>query len=137
MVPNKLARSWLSWVAVGWLAVALVSEIAPRLFAQDILLADFEETNYVWLPGGVWTATGTCFGTGPVQGALPNQQSVDGCLGNGMVNSYLNSDSSTGTLVSPSFTIQRDYLQFLIGGGSYRGEGGYGGETRCNQPELA
>jgi fructan beta-fructosidase len=117
---------------VGGLAVTLISGSATQLFAQDIVLSDFEQTNYVWLPGGVWTATGTCFGTGPAQGTLPNQQTVDGYLGNGLVNSYLNGDAATGILVSPPFTIQRKYLQFLIGGGSYRGEGGYGGETRID-----
>ena len=132
MVSTKLARSWLSGVALGWLALSHFSGTATRLFAQDILLADFEETKYVWLPGGVWTATGTCFGTAPAQGTLPNQQTVDGYLGNGLANSYANGDTSTGTLVSPPFTIQRNYLRFLIGGGSYRGEAGYGGETRID-----
>ena len=99
---------------------------------QNIVLSDFEETNYVWLPGGTWTATGTCFGTGPAQGTLAGQNPVDGYLGNGLVNTYLNGDASTGTLTSPPFTIQRNYIKFLIGGGSYRAEGGYGGETRIN-----
>lgn len=100
--------------------------------AQDILMSDFEESTYVWLPGGNWTVTGTAFGTGPAQGTLPNQGNVSGYLGNGLVDTYLNGDGSTGTLVSPSFTIQRNYIKFLIGGGSYRGEGGYGGETRID-----
>jgi len=59
------------------------------LHAQDILLSGFEETNYAWLPGGIWTVTGNCFGSGPAQGTLPNQQIVDGYLGNGLVNTFL------------------------------------------------
>ncbi len=59
------------------------------LFAQAVLLSDFEETKYVWLPGGVWTATETCFGSGARWGRLPNQQTVEGWLGNGLVNTYL------------------------------------------------
>jgi fructan beta-fructosidase len=92
------------------------------LLAQDILLSDFEESNYAWLPGGVWTATGTCFGTGPAQGTLTSQNPVDGYLGQGLVNTYLNGDTSTGTLTSPLFTIQRNYIKFLIGGGNHLGQ---------------
>ena len=106
--------------------------ITPRLSAQDILLSDFEETNYSWLPGGAWTAAGTCFGAGPSQGTLTNQQTVSGYFGTGLVNTYLGGDAGTGTLVSPPFTIQRNYIKFLIGGGSYRAESGYGGETRLD-----
>ena len=89
------------------------------LFAQDILLSDFEQSNYAWLPGGVWSATGTCFGPGPAHGTLANQNPVDGFIGNGLVNTYLNGDTSTGALTSPAFTIQRNYIKFLIGGGNH------------------
>jgi fructan beta-fructosidase len=104
----------------------------PLIYGQDIVLSDFEEANYAWLPGGTWTVSGTCFGSGPAQGTLPGQQTVDGYLGNGLVNTFLNGDTNTGTLLSPLFTIQRNYLKFVIGGGSYRAEGGYGGETRVD-----
>jgi sucrose-6-phosphate hydrolase SacC (GH32 family) len=106
--------------------------VASRLLAEDLLLSDFEETNYVWLPGGGWTVTGTCFGSGPAQGALAGQQPVDGYLGNGLVNTFFGGDAGTGTLLSPPFQIGGHYIKFLIGGGSYRGEGGYGGETRLD-----
>ena len=115
---RKLARSVATYLILPF----YLSAAGASLFAQDILLADFEESNYVWLPGGVWTATGTAFGTGPAHGALPNQNPVDGYLGNGLVNSFLNGDGSTGTLTSPTFTIQRNYIKFLIGGGNTRGQ---------------
>jgi hypothetical protein len=36
--------------------------------AQDIVLADFEQSTYQWLPtGGPWTTTGTAFGTNPLR----------------------------------------------------------------------
>jgi len=95
---------------------------SPLIYGQDILLSDFEELGYVWLPGGNWTATGNCFGSGPVQGTLPNQQTVTGYLGNWLVNTYLGGDGNTGTLVSPSFAINRKYIKFLIGGGNQRGQ---------------
>jgi fructan beta-fructosidase len=114
------------------LGLSALGTIALRAQTQDIVLSDFEETNYTWLPGGTWTSTGAAFGSSPAQGALPSQEPVDGFLGNGLANTYLNGDSSTGTLLSPPFTIQRNYIKFLIGGGSYRGESGYGGETRVD-----
>ncbi|WP_416984421.1 GH32 C-terminal domain-containing protein [Streptomyces sp. T028] len=79
-------------------------------------LADFEGSTYT-SPIGDWTATGEAFGTGPAQGTLPDQGQVSGYLGNGLVNSYLNGDATTGTLTSPTFTIDKKYLDFLIGGG--------------------
>ncbi len=102
--------------------ILLLTAFCPEVLAQDIVLSDFEETNYVWLPDGTWTTTGTAFGTGPAQGTLPGQQTVDGYLGNGLVNTFLNGDGSTGTLTSPPFTIQRKYINFLIGGGNWRGQ---------------
>ncbi|MET7489903.1 GH32 C-terminal domain-containing protein [Streptomyces sp. NPDC005538] len=79
-------------------------------------LADFEGGTYSSSLGD-WTTTGDAFGTGPAQGTLPDQQQVTGYLGNGLVNSYLNGDATTGTLTSPTFTIDKKYLDFLIGGG--------------------
>jgi sucrose-6-phosphate hydrolase SacC (GH32 family) len=84
------------------------------------VLADFEETNYAWLPGGNWLVTGTAFGSGPAQGRLADQHPVDGFLGQGLVNSYYHGDASTGTLTSPEFEIAHPYLNFLIGGGSQK-----------------
>lgn len=132
MNPLKPSRrSWRS-VVICFFIICSFMAISRRLPAQDILLSDFEETNYVWLPGGVWSVTGTSFGSAPAEGSLAGQGLVDGYLGNGLVNSFFSGDASTGTLVSPPFTIERNYIKFLIGGGSYRGEGGYGGETRID-----
>src|SRR5580700_746969 len=83
----------------------------------DIVIADFEAATY-----GAWTVTGDAFGTGPAQGALANQMPVSGYLGHGLVNSYTKGDGSTGTLTSPSFTISRSYINFLIGGGNHPGQ---------------
>jgi fructan beta-fructosidase len=38
------------------------------------------------------------------------------------VNSYHGGDGSIGTLTSPTFRIERDYINFLIGGGGFKGE---------------
>ncbi|MCX5425013.1 GH32 C-terminal domain-containing protein [Streptomyces sp. NBC_00114] len=82
------------------------------------MLADFEASTYS-SPIGDWTTTGDAFGTGPAQGTLPGQGQVTGYLGGGLANSFLNGDASTGTLTSPAFTIDKKYLDFLIGGGNH------------------
>jgi sucrose-6-phosphate hydrolase SacC (GH32 family) len=84
--------------------------------ADDLVIADFESPGY-----GDWVATGDAFGSGPARGALPGQMAVDGYLGRGLVNTFLNGDKSKGTLTSPDFAITRDYLTFLIGGGAHAG----------------
>ncbi|MEU6912351.1 GH32 C-terminal domain-containing protein [Streptomyces olindensis] len=78
------------------------------------VLADFEGGTY-----GDWTATGDAFGTAPATGTLPGQQGVSGFLGNGLVNTFLNGDSTTGTLTSPEFTLDKKHINFLIGGGNH------------------
>jgi uncharacterized protein (DUF608 family) len=84
---------------------------------KPILLADFEGDDY-----GDWKAEGTAFGKGPAKGALPNQRPVTGFLGKGLVNTCLKRDRPQGTLTSPVFTINRRYLNFLIGGGAHEGK---------------
>jgi len=76
--------------------------------------ADFEGSDY-----GAWTTTGTAFGTGPARGTLPGQQAVSGFTGTGLVNSFVDFDGSQGTLTSPAFTLTRDYVNFLVGGGAH------------------
>ncbi len=101
-------------VLAALLELSLVVAQAQR---ADILVADFEGTNY-----GAWKVTGTAFGNGPAHGTLPNQMPVDGFQGQGLVNSYNGGDDSTGTLTSPPFKIERHYLQFLVGGGGWEGK---------------
>jgi fructan beta-fructosidase len=95
----------------------VVLAICLSLRAQDITINTFEAANY-----GVWTTTGTAFGSGPATGALSGQNPVTGYQGSRLVNSFLGGDASTGTLTSPPFTIQRKYIQFLMGAGNQRGK---------------
>ncbi|MFD3840180.1 GH32 C-terminal domain-containing protein [Streptomyces sp. NPDC058642] len=78
------------------------------------VLADFEGGTY-----GDWTTTGDAFGTAPATGTLGNQQEVSGFLGDGLANSFLDGDATTGTLTSPEFTIDKNYVNFLVGGGNH------------------
>jgi fructan beta-fructosidase len=104
-----------------WPACLLLCLLAPILAwgagRDDIVLADFEGPDY-----GDWKVTGEAFGTGPAHGTLPNQMPVTGFLGKGLANSYHGGDRSTGTLTSPPFTVERKYINFLVGGGKYPGE---------------
>ena len=106
----------LSAAFLGLLTLGLAAT-AARAADPDVLLADFEGKDY-----GAWTATGTAFGAGPAAGALPGQMAVGGFQGKGLVNSFVGGDDSTGTLTSPEFKIDRDYLKFLIGGGGFAGK---------------
>ena len=89
---------------------------APNVYTShvnDLLIADFEGGDY-----GEWTVTGDAFGPAPAQiGRTPN--TTAGALGKGFVNSFRGGDGPTGTLVSPPFTVQRKYLNFLVGGGNH------------------
>ncbi len=83
----------------------------------DILIADFEGDTY-----GDWKAEGKAFGDKPAKGTLPNQMAVSGFKGKGLVNSFAGGDGSTGTLTSPKIKVEREYLNFLIGGGGFDGK---------------
>jgi len=84
--------------------------------AEDIVIADFEGKTY-----GDWTVEGKAFGSGPSKGTLPEQKALSGYQGAGLANSFVGGDGSTGKLTSPRFKIERDYINFLIGGGAHGG----------------
>ncbi|KUO00607.1 glycosyl hydrolase family 32 [Streptomyces resistomycificus] len=88
--------------------------VMDRTPPEGTVLADFEGGTY-----GDWTATGDAFGTAPANGTLPDQGQVSGFLGDGLANTFLNGDSTTGTLTSPEFTIDKKHINFLIGGGNH------------------
>ncbi|MFI5385930.1 MAG: GH116 family glycosyl hydrolase [Fimbriimonadales bacterium] len=84
---------------------------------SDILIADFEGETY-----GTWKVEGEAFGPGPAKGTLPDQNSVTGFVGKGLVNTYYKGDGTTGRLTSPEFSIERDFINFKIGGGNMPGK---------------
>lgn len=75
---------------------------------SDLLVADFEGKTF-----GEWEAEGTAFGDGPTVAA----GSVSGFLGDRIASS----DGGAGALTSPPFTLDRRYLNLLIGGSSHPG----------------
>ncbi|MBN2129191.1 MAG: hypothetical protein JW741_06825 [Sedimentisphaerales bacterium] len=83
---------------------------APR---EKIILMDFEGDDY-----HPWQAMGEAFGKQPARGTLSGQQKVSGFQGQGLANTFLGGDGPHGTLTSPTFQINRKYINFLIGGGN-------------------
>ena len=111
----------------------LVHSIAAREHAQ-YFIGDFDGEGFHWaksIPDGIvltdfenndyngWTVTGTAFGSAPANGNIAPQKTVSGFLGNRLANSFANGDLSKGKIISPDFTIQRNYLSFLIAGGNH------------------
>ncbi|MFK4834540.1 glycoside hydrolase family 32 protein [Microbacterium sp. ZW T2_14] len=74
------------------------------------IIGDFEDTSW----GEGWTATGNFAAAGPSSASLVGQvgaQTADTFAGGG--------DSATGTITSPAFTIDRNFLHLLVGGGDH------------------
>jgi uncharacterized protein (DUF608 family) len=94
----------------SWTGGKPVGEASPR---PDVVFEDFEHGYENW------KVTGEAFGKEPAKGTLPNQQQVSGFLGQGLVNTYLAGDDTTGRLISKPFTIERQFIRFLVGGGHY------------------
>ncbi|MBB5803016.1 levanase [Saccharothrix ecbatanensis] len=78
-----------------------------------VVVEDFESTY------GQWSTTGGAFGDSPATGPLEGQLPVGGIEGTGYATSFHGGDSSTGTLTSPPFTVDKRYLNFKVGGGRH------------------
>ena len=87
--------------------------LEEAVMRPDIVFEDFENGYENW------QIQGTAFGREPQHGTLPNQWPVTGFLGKGLVNSYVYGDNATGKLTSKTFTIERRFIRFLVGGGHY------------------
>ncbi len=116
---NKNNMKWVMTVNVAGKAEYFIGNFNGTRFTDDepvytpptgTILNDFEGPDY-----GLWTTTGTAFGTGPVKDDL----GPIGYLGHGFVDSFHGSDSEVGSLTSPEFTINQNYLNFLIAGGNH------------------
>lgn len=93
---------------------------------EEYVFADFESGTY-----DGWTVTGEAFGEMPqtLKTIAPYQGRING-RGKYFVNSHnirpggdvRRGDGLTGTLTSPSFSIDFDTIEFLVGGGNHAGK---------------
>ncbi len=117
---------WVRWSLDPWINRQAVWLAADRdrnrfLFFDQItqwkrppgLYFNFENGTY-----GDWESTGEAFGSRPANGAFASQRSIHGYEGNYLINSFYDgSDRPTGALISPSFIIPGNRMDFYIGGG--------------------
>lgn len=103
-----MSKFVLTLIVLGFVFVGIAK-------SDDIIIEDFEGADY-----GDWKVTGQAFDTAPAKGTLPSQQHVSGFEGKGLVNTYINRDTSTGTLSSPEFAVTHSYIKFLTSGGAHK-----------------
>lgn len=103
------------------------STLKTELPAGDLLFsgADFEGDEKVTYSQLGWTAESDFVNQQVATGTIGDQQQVTGFLGSHLVNSFFgklinkeDGDSAIGTLTSPAFTLEKPYINFLIGGGN-------------------
>jgi fructan beta-fructosidase len=90
--------------------------LLPFLFSmchnqKDILISDFNSNNYA-----PWKSEGKAFGTGPSSGSFPVNIAAQHFASERLASSYISGDSCTGKLISQEFSIERDFINFQIGG---------------------
>ena len=130
IVRRSLAAGDQPAAVSGFTFLECSAEAAPEKPREtkrpDIVFDDFEKETYEG-----WTTTGEAFGKGPVeQDKMPDYQGKVEAKGKRTVNSHASApghevgarDSATGTLTSRAFVLERDYITFLIGGGSHKGK---------------
>ena len=78
-----------------------------------ILIDDFETSNY-----DGWTITGNAFGSTPAVGKII----VSGYRDSKLTNTFQIGNGALGKMISPVFTIEKNYISFLLGGGYHPGK---------------
>lgn len=96
------------------LASFALSASASRAATANLTIAGFEAADY-----GGWTATGAAFRRGPARGDMLKTLEIENAVGAGVASSEIEGDAPQGTLTSPAFQIERDYISFRIAGGNY------------------
>ena len=91
---------------------AEVFGIEPSVVPNGVVYAHFEK-GYEG-----WTTEGTAFGQGPVSGSIDGQNEITGFTGSYLTTSFHGGDQATGKLISPAFRIQKNFINFQIGGGN-------------------
>lgn len=94
----------------------LIPALTASLLVGDLPLQSFSTGSY-----GDWVATGTAFRKGPATRDLLQPLEIEHSETGKVISSEIEGDGPVGTLTSPEFRIQRNYLSFRIGGGDYKG----------------
>jgi sucrose-6-phosphate hydrolase SacC (GH32 family) len=91
-------------------------------YARQLAIPAYEPTGTVLFDFehglGQWQLTGDAFAESPAQGTIGTQSVIIGYKGKYLVNTFHHDDAGTGRALSPPFTIGKNYLNFLIGGGN-------------------
>ncbi len=111
-------------------AIQFQSVVKPETEVQTlrprIVFEDFSKSSY-----DGWKVTGTAFGEGPMLSKeLPDRYKSANPVGTAFVNSHqsrsgedsVNADKHVGTLLSREFKIERNFINFWIGGGAHAGK---------------
>lgn len=96
--------------ASGLMAAVLMLTASPG--HHDLTVGAFTGKGY-----GEWKMTGDAFRPGPVSGDLRIKLGIRGSRDGATISSEVDGDKPQGTLTSPAFKIERNYISFLIGGG--------------------
>ena len=127
-VSSGILRDPSAVLLVHGPAAAGEAAIPPGTPRPDLVFDDFERAIHA-----PWVAEGEAFGAGPVEAAaVPGYQGDLGMHGRRALQSHAaapgdsipEKDAATGTLTSPEFTIERDYITCLLGGGRHPGKTG-------------
>jgi endoglucanase Acf2 len=99
-------------------AIQVQGSVPAQPDASDIDMAGFEDAEFA----EGWTSTGDAFDA-PSRGAAKGQTVVEKYLGKGLVNSFTSEkgDGAMGTLTSGEFTVDRDFIALMVGGGNNPG----------------
>lgn len=81
---------------------------------------DFELPDGQTYEQAGWTATGGLRDRAPVVGPARRER---GHVGDKLLTTFFEADSTTGTLTSPGFTIDRNHLSLLVGAGGHLDDG--------------
>src|SRR5439155_22953149 len=95
-------------------------DIKENRYAHWNVIIENPDIKESWFAGYHLTDNGTAFGKRPAEGAYAGQEPIIGYEGSYLVNSKrMNLGTTKGKLLSDTFTIKGDRIDFLIGGGNF------------------
>lgn len=99
---------------ISSLTFTCVAFLFAACSSGDIIIDDFESGTF-----DKWTVEGDAFSANPTKGSHLGQQEVKDFVGAYLANSFNGGDDARGTLTSAEFTIEKNYINFLLGGGMH------------------